>query len=82
MHPDGQTIAGFPEPFTKAFCVEYYEGNVFAVGTAVGGVVMLVTIESLCIVDITGGSHLSWIFWEHENLSGLSVIWLTSTYLH
>ena len=24
----------------------------------------------------TGGSCLSWIFWEHENLSGLSVIWL------
>ena len=22
----------------------------------------------------TGGSHLSWIFWEHENLSGLSII--------
>ena len=22
----------------------------------------------------TGGSCLSWIFWEHENLSGLSVI--------
>ena len=24
----------------------------------------------------TGGSRLSWIFWEHENLSGLSIIWL------
>ena len=24
----------------------------------------------------TGGSCLSQIFWEHENLSGLSVIWL------
>ena len=24
----------------------------------------------------TGGSHLSWIFWEHENLSGLSIIQL------
>ena len=24
----------------------------------------------------TDGSHLSWIFWEHEILSGLSVIWL------
>ena len=24
----------------------------------------------------TGGSHLSWIFWEHDNISGLSVIWL------
>ena len=22
----------------------------------------------------TGGSRLSWIFWEHENLSGLSII--------
>ena len=22
----------------------------------------------------TSGSHLSWIFWEHENLSGLSVL--------
>ena len=24
----------------------------------------------------TGGSRLSWIFWEHENQSGLLVIWL------
>ena len=24
----------------------------------------------------TGGSHLSQIFWEHENLSDLSIIWL------
>ena len=24
----------------------------------------------------TGGSHLSQIFWEHENLSGLSIIQL------
>ena len=24
----------------------------------------------------TGGSRLSWIFWEHENLSGLSIIQL------
>ena len=24
----------------------------------------------------TGGSCLSQIFWEHENLSGLSIIWL------
>ena len=24
----------------------------------------------------TGVSHLCQIFWEHENLSGLSVIWL------
>ena len=23
---------------------------------------------------VIGGSHLSWIFWEHENLSGLSVL--------
>ena len=30
----------------------------------------------------TGGSRLSQIFWEHANLSGLSVIWLTSTKLH
>ena len=30
-----------------------------------------------CIIKwTTGGSHLSWIFWEHENLSGLSIIWL------
>ena len=29
-----------------------------------------------------GGSHLSWIFWEHENLSSLSLIWLISTNLH
>ena len=31
-----------------------------------------------CLV-IIGGSRLSWIFWEHENLSGLSVICLTDT---
>ena len=30
----------------------------------------------------TGGSHLSQIFWEHENLSSLSVILLISTNLH
>ena len=30
----------------------------------------------------TGGSRLSRIFWEHTNLSGLSVIWLISTNLH
>ena len=30
----------------------------------------------------TGGSHLSWIFWEHENLSGLPVTQLTSINLH
>ena len=27
------------------------------------------------LVD-TGGSHLSWIFWEYENQSSLLVIWL------
>ena len=26
--------------------------------------------------DPPGGSHLSQIFWEHENQSSLSVIWL------
>ena len=30
----------------------------------------------------TGGSRLSQIFWEHENLSGLSVIWLISTKIY
>ena len=24
----------------------------------------------------TGRSYLSWIFWDHENVSSLSVIWL------
>ena len=52
MHLDAQTIAGLLEPFTKAFCVGYYNGNVFVVGTTVVGVVMLVTIDSLCIVDV------------------------------
>ena len=28
----------------------------------------------------TGGSHLSQIFWEHGNLSGLRVIWLIQSY--
>ena len=30
----------------------------------------------------TGGSHLSQVFCEYENLSSLSVIWLISTNLH
>ena len=30
----------------------------------------------------TGGSHLSQVFWEHENLSGLSIVWLIITNLH
>ena len=34
------------------------------------------------VCTYTGGSHLSWIFWEHGSLSGLSVIWLNSTDLH
>ena len=34
------------------------------------------------MVDATGGSHLSRIFWEHENLSGLRVIWLIQSYFH
>ena len=37
------------------------------------------------MVDIhmyTGGYHLSWIFWEHENQSGLSVMWLIYTKLY
>ena len=33
---------------------------------------------SICIMAVLsfgiGGSHLSWDFWEHENLSGLSVL--------
>ena len=32
--------------------------------------------ESIYIRVNTGGSHLSRIFWEHENLSGLSIIQL------
>ena len=35
--------------------------------------------EHICwwhIYGYTGGSRLSWIFWEHENQSGLLVIWL------
>ena len=33
------------------------------------------SILSKCI-SYTGGSHLSQIFWEHEILSCISVIWL------
>ena len=33
-------------------------------------------VELLIKGKATGGSHLSQIFWEHENLSGLSIIWL------
>ena len=32
--------------------------------------------EDVSISSNTGGSCLSWIFWEHENQSGLLVIWL------
>ena len=32
--------------------------------------------DRVMLDEITGGSHLSQIFWEHENLSGLSSIWL------
>ena len=39
-------------PFTEAFCIGFYDGNVFVVGTTVVGAVMLVTIDSLCIVDV------------------------------
>ena len=35
-----------------------------------------------CVEEYTGGSHLSGIFCELENLSILSVIWLVSTDLH
>ena len=30
----------------------------------------------------TGGSHVSWIFWEHENQFSLLVIWLIYIKLH
>ena len=32
--------------------------------------------RQLGVNHYTGGSHLSWIFWEHENLPGLNVIQL------
>ena len=41
MHLHAQATAGLHKPFTKAFCVGCYEGNVFVVGTTVVGVVML-----------------------------------------
>ena len=50
MQLDAQTVASLLEPFTKAFCVRYDNGNVFVVGTTV--VVILVTTECLCIVDV------------------------------
>ena len=50
MHLDAQTIAGLLEPFIKAFCVGYYDGNGFVVGITVAGVAMFVTINSL--IDI------------------------------
>ena len=37
---------------------------------------MIHSIPCKLTVFTTGGSCLSRIFWEHENLSGLSVIWL------
>ena len=35
-------------------------------------------LQIRCVMEthVTGGSCLSWIFWEHENQSGLLVIWL------
>ena len=40
-------------------------------------------VKYICITcHNTGGSHLKPDFWEHENLSSLSVIWLTGTNLH
>ena len=47
MHLEAQNIEGLLEPFTKAFCVGYYDENVFVVRTSVVGVVMLVIIDSL-----------------------------------
>ena len=47
--------------------------------------VFVATKMALLINDnhtVTGGSRLSQIFWEHENLSGLSVIEIISTNLH
>ena len=35
-----------------------------------------------CRDRTTGGYSLHWIFWEHENLSALSVIWLISADLY
>ena len=43
------------------------------VSTKVTGLLMIMAIN----VDVhlyTGGSRLSWIFWEHANPSGLSVL--------
>ena len=36
----------------------------------------IVTLKANAKKIITGGSRLSWIFWEHENQSGLLVIQL------
>ena len=33
-------------------------------------------VKEMLEVGVTGGSRLSQIFWEHENQSGLLVIWL------
>ena len=45
-------FAGHIEAFTEPFCIGYYDGNVFVVGTSVVGVVMLVTVDCLSIVDV------------------------------
>ena len=37
---------------------------------------IMVTSALWSVLTHTGGSCLSWIFWEHENQSGLLVIWL------
>ena len=36
----------------ESFCVGYYDGNVFVVGTSVVGAVLLVTVDCQCTVDV------------------------------
>ena len=50
--------------------------------TKIGTLMCKALIDTGATRSCTGGSRLSRIFWEHTNLSGLSVIWLISTNLH
>ena len=48
----------------------------FVMGKLLNGEECQILLGTGASKSYTGGSRLSWIFWEHENLSGLSIIWL------
>ena len=63
----------------KEVDITQFYSNIFVVAKQMDGLNPILFLHDLIT---TGGSHLSRIIWEHENLSGLSVIFLISTNLH